>query len=272
MDGAPHRMFEELRLAPGLLTLRSAADPRGGFNAVIRPIVPLASRHAITLVFDPSNPTGTLTRQDEVCVIRCSDPAAIILEVSTAEGSGPPRGGVEIDYLVQSKPQSRQESASDYTVFIDRLGDRPGRLGAWVGGDVPGQAIAGIMIHHRSFPPRIMLQNPTTGRIAAPGEFLVGGAGFQPFSEIGLWIDDPDGTCRLHVTAEFEILGRIAATGTLVTLRGASASDRLLRLNLQLRSVDSRAAPAAQSPAASNRRNRVRIFRKAAGDESTKRP
>lgn len=272
MDGAPQKMFEKLRLAPGLLTLRSAADPRGGFNAVIRPIVPLASRHAITLVFDPSNPSGALTRQDEVCVIRCSDPVVIILEVSAAQGSGPPLGGVEIDYLVQSEPRPPQERAADYTVFIDRLGDRPARLGEWVSGDVPGQAIAGLMIHHRTYPPRVMAHNPVTDRIAAPGEFLVGGAGFQPFSELRLWIDDPDGTCRLHAAAEFEILGRTAATGTLVSLQGANASDRLLRLNLQLRNTDSRAEAAQQSQPLTGRRNRVRIFRKAGGDDSTNRP
>ncbi|QYZ70047.1 hypothetical protein [Neotabrizicola shimadae] len=261
-EASSRKRYEKLRLSPGILTIRSAAEPGLGFNAIIRPIVPLASRHAITLVFDPSNAGGALTRPDEICVIRCSDTAEILLELLIPEGSTALHGGVEIDYLVKSGPRPTLSPSADLTAYIDRSGDRSVRFGSWIGGEVADQAILGLMLHHRAHPPRIVLQNPVTGQIAAPGEFLAGGAGGRPFSQLRIWIEDPDGQFRLSASAEFELAGRTEVTGTFLTLTGANPADRLLRLKLQLTEVKATVDATVRPQPASGRHSRIRIFRK----------
>ena len=255
-------MYEKLKLTPGLLTLRYAKPAAGEANAVIRPIVPLASRHAIRLMFEPDNLSGALFRPDEICVIRCSKPAVLVLEIASAEGTGAPNGSVELDYLAQTAPEPDTRSAADILVYLDRHGDKPAKFGTWVGADEPGHPIAGLMLHPRASGPRILLRDPISGQIAAPGEYLGSSGGFRPLSELQAWIEDPDGRHHLHLSAEFARAGLAEATGTLVTLHGAGPEDALLRLNLQVKPLGSAKGRLDLAATQPSQRDRVRIFRK----------
>lgn len=255
-------MYEKLKLTPGLLTLRLVKPQSGEINAVVRPIVPVASRHAIRLMFQPGNVAGSLTQVDELCVIWCGQPAVIVLEINAAHGDGTANGSVELDYLATTAPEAVAGPAMDMTVYLDRLGDKSAPFGTWVGADEPGHPIAGVMLHPRTNRPRIMLRDLASGQIAAPGEYLGSTAGFRPLCEFQAWIDGPDDRHRLHVLAEFSLAGRVEAYGTLVTLHGAGPDDRLVRLNLQLKPFEATAGNADPSQPKPKRRDRVRIFRK----------
>lgn len=255
-------MYEKLKITPGLLTLRYVRPAVGEANAVIRPIVPLASRHAIRMLFEPDNLSGALFRPDEICVIRCSKPALLILEIASAEGTEAPNGSVELDYLAQTAPEPDTRPLADILVYLDKRGDKPVRFGTWVGADEPGHPIAGLMLHPRAHGPRILLRDPISGQIAAPGEYLGSVGGFRPLSELQAWIENPDGRHRLHLMGEFSRAGFVEATGTLVTLHGASSDDALLRLNLRIIPPGGPAEKSIAATARSARRDRVRIFRK----------
>lgn len=252
-------MYEKIRLSPGLLVLRLAPPKGGQTNAALRPIVPLASRGSISLMFDPGTPTGILTRTSSICVIRVARSAVLILEITAAHGDGEPRGGIELDYLVHSEEvDADPPSMADFTVYVDQSGDRPARFGDWVGDDAGAQAIIGAMLPQRLIGPRIMLKDPYSGQIAAPGEFLGSRSGFRALSALQIWIDEPDGRYWLKAQADFVQAGRVEAMGTALFLQGTSDDDRMTRLCLDLQTK----APAEERAKPVPRRNRVRIFRK----------
>ncbi|WP_151720708.1 hypothetical protein [Gemmobacter serpentinus] len=248
-------MYETLKLSPGILTLTCVAPPEGDLDAMIRPIVPPGSRHAITLMFEPGNVSGALTRAGAFCVIRCGQAAVLGLEIRAERSDGPPRGGIELNYLSQtgSDPEPIAGHA-DYVLHLAGYGDRPARFGTLTGGDA-GQAIAGLMMPIRASTPRIMLQDPVTGQVATPGEYLGSQSGFRPLSELRAWIEAPDGRQRLALQADFAEAGRVESRGTMVSLHGAGPEDRLLRLSMALEAMP-------LLPEAEKRPERIRIFRK----------
>ena len=253
-------MYETVKLTPGILTLTFVAPPEGTPDALIRVVVPPASRHAISLMFEAGNVAGALTAPGEFCVIRCGYPAVLGIEITAHQAEAQPRGGIELNYLSRRGPDPAPETnaGADYILHLAGHGDRPARFGALTGGDRPEHSIAGLMIQQRSGRPRIIAQDPNTGQVAKPGDFLGSRGGFQPFSELRLWIDEPDGRNRLAVEAEFAEAGRVTASGTMVSLHGTGASDRLLRLCLALEQM-----PVAGDSSATGKRNdRIRIFRK----------
>lgn len=252
-------MYEKIRLSPGLLVLRLASPKDGKTNAALRPIVPLASRGAINLMFDPGTPTGILTRTSNICVIRVARPAVLLLEITAAHGSGEPRGGIELDYLVHSEEvDADPPSMADFTVYVDQSGDRPARFGDWVGDEAGERAIIGAMLPQRLIGPRIMLKDPRSDQIAAPGEFLGSRSGFRALSALQIWIDEPDGRYWLKAQADFARAGRVEAVGSALFLQGTGEDDRLIRLCLDLQAREPEQDLARPVP----RRNRVRIFRK----------
>ena len=255
-------MYETVKLQPGILTLTFVAPEGEAADAIIRPIVPAASRHAVTLMFEPGNLSGALTEPGEFCVIRCGQPAVLGIEISTAVPDGRPRGGIDLTYLSQRGPDPAPDTrlGADYIVHLSGYGDRAARFGAWVEGDTPDLAIGGLMLTPRSGRPRIMLQDPISGQIAPPGMFLGSHGGFRPLSELRMWIEEPDGRNRLSVEADFAEAGRVQAAGTMVSLHGAGPGDRLLRLNLALTPLTNGAAATPAGPA--RRNDRIRIFRK----------
>lgn len=253
-------MYETVKLQPGLLTLTFVAPAEGAADALIRPVVPPASRQAISLMFEAGNISGALTAPGEFCVIRCGRPAVLGIEITARHAGVQPRGGIELNYLSRRGPDPAPDETvgADYILHLAGHGDRPARFGTWTGGDTPEQAIAGLLIRHRTGRPRIVAQDPATGQIAQPGDFLGSRSGFRPFSELRLWIDEPDGRNRLGVEADFAEAGRVNATGTMISLHGAGANDRLLRLNIVLEQM-----PVDSAKSAATRRNdRIRIFRK----------
>lgn len=255
-------MYEKLKLNPGILTLRLAKPQAGEINAVVRPIVPVASREAIRLMFQPGNVSGTLTQVDELCVIWCGKTALLVLEITAAQGNGTSNGSVELDYLAFTPPEPDTDPSPDMTVYLDRQGDKPAQFGTWVGADEPGHPIAGVMINPRANRPRIMLRDLASGQIAAPGEYLGSTSGFRPLCDFQAWIDAPDDRYRLDVLAEYALSGRAQAYGTLVTLHGTGPGDTLVRLNIQVAPLGtSGESPDPMAPKA-KRRDRVRIFRK----------
>lgn len=253
-------MYQTVKLQPGLLTLTFVAPAEGEADALIRPVVPPASRQAISLMFEAGNVTGALTAPGEFCVIRCGRPASLGIEITSRKAGAQPRGGIELNYLSSRGPDPAPDetAGADYILHLSDHGDRPARFGGWAGGDTPEQAIGGLMIRARSGRPRILAQDPATGQIAQPGDFLGSRGGFRPLAELQLWIDEPDGRNRLAVEAEFAEAGRVSASGTMVSLHGSGPGDRLLRLNMALEQM-----PAESGKSATPRRNdRIRIFRK----------
>lgn len=253
-------MYETIKLQPGIVKLTFVAPAGEAANALIRPIIPPESRQVISVMFEAGNVAGALAAPGEFCLIRCGRAAVLGVEISAHQAGGQPRGGIELDYLSTRGPDPLPGDVpgADYVVHLAGHGDRPVRFGAWASGDTAEQPIAGLMIRNRLGRPRIITQDPTTDQIAQPGDFLGSRGGFKPFSELRLWIDEPDGRNRLNVEANFAEAGQISATGTMVTLHGASASDRLMRLKILLQQM-----PAEAVPFSSSRRNdRLRIFRK----------
>jgi hypothetical protein len=249
-------MYETLKLSPGILTLTCVAPPEGDLDAMIRPIVPPASRHAITMMFEPGNISGALTRAGAFCVIRCGQAAVLGLEIRAERTDGPPRGGIELTYLSQTAADPEPITGqADYVAHLAGYGDRPARFGTFVAGDDPAQAIAGLMMPIRASQPRILLQDPASGQIAAPGEYLGSQGGFRPLSELRAWIEAPDGRQRLVLQGDFAKAGRVESRGTMVSLHGAGPEDRLLRLNMALEAMP-------LAPEADRRPERIRIFRK----------
>ncbi|MBT9247770.1 hypothetical protein KM031_21365 (plasmid) [Gemmobacter fulvus] len=253
-------MYETVKLQPGLLTLTFVAPAEGSADALIRPVVMPASRQALSLMFEAGNVAGALTSPGEFCVIRCGRPAVLGIEISARQTGAMPRGGIELNYLSRRGPDPAPDetTGADYILHLAGHGDRPASFGSWTGGDTPDQAIAGLMIRARTGRPRIVAQDPATGQIAQPGDFLGSRGGFRPFSELQLWIDEPDGRYRLGVEAEFAEAGRVSASGTMVSLHGMSTGDRLLRLRMVLEQMSADS----EKRATARRNDRIRIFRK----------
>ncbi|WP_134681986.1 hypothetical protein [Paracoccus ravus] len=253
-------MYETVKLTPGILTLTFVAPAEGAADAVIRPVVPPASRHAVTLMFEAGNVSGALLSPGEFCVIRCGSPAVMGIEITAGAAGAQPRGGIELNYLSRRGPDPKadQNAAVDYILHLAGHGDRPGRFGTSTGADSPEHAVAGLLIRPRTGRPRIVLQDPVTGQIAQPGDFLGSRGGFRPLSELRMWIDEPDGSTRLAVEAEFEKAGRVQAAGTMVSLHGREYDDRLLRLNITLEQMQGGNAGTGMP----KRNDRIRIFRK----------
>lgn len=256
-------MFEKLKLSPGLITLRYTTPAAGTADAVIRPFIPLGARGALSLMFEPGNVAGALTQPGQMCIIRCLRSALLGLEILRQDGGEQPNGGIEIDYLSRCGEEPEEPGfGPDLVVCFDHFGDRPARFGAWVSGEAAGQAVSGLLIRPRALAARIMLRDPVSDQIAAPGDYLGSRRGFRPLSGLEAWLDAADGRHRLHMQADFAEAGRVEARGTLVSLHGAGPHDRLLRLNMAVEAVqaDPAAMPVAVVPA---RPDRLRIFRKA---------
>ena len=253
-------MYQTVKLKPGLLTLTFVAPAEGKANALIRPVVPPASRQAISLMFEAGNVSGALTAPGEFCVIRCGRLAVLGIEITASQAGVQPCGGIELHYLSNRGPDPASDEAAgaDYILHLSGYGDRPARFGSWAGGNTPEQAVGGLMMRARTGRPRIMAQDPATGQIAGPGDFLGSRGGFRPLSELLLWIDEPDGRSRLAVEAEFAETGRVTAAGTMVSLHGSGPSDRLLQLNLTLQQMPTESGKATTP----KRSDRIRIFRK----------
>ena len=253
-------MYETIKLQPGIVKLTFVAPPEGTADAVIRPVVPLESRQSLSVMFEAGNIGGALMGPGEFCLIRCGRPAVLGVEIISRQAGGQPRGGIELDYLSQRGPDPLPDAASgaDFVVHLAGYGDRPARFGNWVSGDRPEHAIAGLMMRSRVGRPRIIVQDPVAEQIAQPGEFLGSRGGFRPFSELRLWLDEPDGRYRLQVEAEFADAGLVNASGTMVSLHGANSADRLFRLKVALGHT------AVESPTftSARRNDRIRIFRK----------
>ncbi len=256
-------MFETVKLVPGIVTLTFTVPPGQEADAIIRPVVPLASRHALSLMFEPGNHIGALLTPGEFCVIRVGQTATLGIEIESRSGTGAPCGSIALAYLSQRGPDLAvlPPGTTDFVLHLAGYGDRPARFGTWAGGDTPDHPIAGLMIRPRAGQPRLMLQDLITGQISPPGEFLGSQAGFRPLSDLRIWIEDPDGLNRLEAKAEFAQAGKVQAAGTMISLHGAGPQDRLLRLNLSLPPM-----PAGSRHASANgparRGDRVRVFRK----------
>lgn len=256
-------MYETVKLPPGIVTLTFTCPEGQEADAIIRPVVPLASRHALSLMYEPGNLSGALMRPGEFCVIRVGQTAVLGIEIVSQSGSGAPRGSIALAYLSTRGPDPvpAPPGATDFVLHLAGYGDRPGRFGGWVGGDTPDHPVAGLMIRPRAGQPRLMLQDLSTGQTCLPGEFLGSQGGFRPLTDLRIWIEDPDGLNRLEAQAEYAQAGKVQASGTMVSLHGAGPQDRLLRLNLSLPPMPAGSRHAhANGPA--RRGDRIKIFRK----------
>lgn len=257
-------MYQALKLKPGILTLTYVTPAEGTADAMIRPVVPLGSRHALTLMFEPGNASGALLRPGEFCVIRCGQSTILGVEIEPLSGVGAPRGGIDLTYLSQRGPDPAASSTrvADYIVHLAGYGDRAARYGTWVGADAPDHPIAGLMVHSRAGVPKLVIQDVATGQTAAPGEFLGSVGAFRPLTDLRLWIDGPTGAHRLHVSADYELAGRLEAGGTMVSLTSAGPADKLLRLQITMQPMRATAGISQPASTGIRRGDRIQIFRK----------
>lgn len=169
-------------------------------------------------------------------------------------------------YLAQGAAVPAAPAAGDYLLAQGGPADtgsvvRSGDFGRWSGdaADPAGPALTGLLLTARPHGPQLMLQDPATGHVAAPGAWLGNLQSGAPLTGLRIWIEGADGTVSLHLAADFASAGQVEAQGTFISLQGTGATDRLLRLNLSL--IPGPSQPRAPAPP-TEPQNRIRIFRK----------
>lgn len=249
-------MRETLGLQPGLIVVRYKKSP-GGQNAIIRPTLADPASRAAQIVADPLKRDAVLESPGDCFVVRCTAPARLHIDITSAIPGQQARGSVTVEYLTSQQlssaaqagggaqmapasalPNQAPEAATlRYVGHVSYWGDVHAQHGEWIGGPDRPMPIEGVMVDAQSAGAQgIRLKDVQTGRIAQAGEFLGSRGQSNPLRGVEIWLEGQNDGTELHVEALFRDAGRIEKRGRFVAMVGASLSDVLLGLRISLAS------------------------------------
>lgn len=252
-------MIEHLKLGTGLALIRYEGKGARS-NAIIRALIPEASRGQLTLMTDPNARGESLGQAGDFWIVRCQRPAVLTLEIEAMNPSEPVRGGVTVEYLGERPSQERNSQLDtkppNYSMrsykseqkhglsleknriiaHIAKFGDISVDCGIWLRGDAEDQAIEGLMLPKCGMA-GVVLRSVATGQIAQSGEFLGSRGQARPLCGLEIWIDGIENHKRIEAEAIYKKAGFLKASGTKVMLSGLDDFDPLMAVKVSIADV-----------------------------------